>query len=261
MNEIKILTKQKMLSIKNLLQKKYREDEGMFIVEGWKSIEEAAIAGIAIESIIYDAQKIEGTTILTKFNRSTVEIFAAKTKELESISDTVTSQGIIAVLPTFTKTTSIVSVMKQPSAVIVVLDAINDPGNLGTIIRTCDWFGVDALIIGKNSVDVYNPKVVRASMGSMFHFPILDETNLDNFLTTCQLEKFTIYSTELTKSDDVRKISFPKKCVVIIGNESHGVSPEISVFANKKIRIPQFGKAESLNAAMACGIILSKIKL
>jgi TrmH family RNA methyltransferase len=98
-------------------------------------------------------------------------------------------------------------------------------------------------------------------MGSMFHLPVIDEVDLAGFLTLCRKENIPVFSTELSNSEDIRKVSFTKRSVIIIGSESHGVSPEISAMADKKIFVPQFGKAESLNAAMACGIILSHIKL
>jgi len=256
-----MLTKQKLQSIKILHEKKGRDEEGKFMLEGWKSVEEALNAGIEIETVIYNPQKVENESVLSKLQHYAGEMFPVKPKELEFLSDAVSPQGIIAVLPRFSRTRKITAILQQPSAVVVVLDRLSDPGNLGTIIRTCDWFGVDALVIGQNSVDLYNPKVVRSSMGSMFHIPIIDEVNLNNFLSVCRQDKFTIYSTELDKSVSLRGISFSKKTALIIGSESHGVSPEVSKLADKKVHIPQFGKAESLNAAMACGIFLSHIKL
>jgi TrmH family RNA methyltransferase len=261
MNEISTLSRQKLLSVKNLLQKKYREEQEKFMIEGWKSVEEAVKMGNEIETLIYDPQKVENEKLLFRFERYSREVYYAKAKELESLSDTVTSQGVVAVLSMESRTVSLESIFKQKSSLIVVLDRINDPGNLGTIIRTCDWFGVDALVIGTNSVELYNPKVVRAAMGSLFHLTINDEVDLMNFLPLCRKEKYSIYSTELYNSVDIRKVSFSKRSVIVIGSESHGVSPEVSVLAEKKICIPQFGKAESLNAAMACGIVLSYFRL
>lgn len=256
-----MLTRQKIAEIKRLHQKKHRDAERKFIVEGWKNIEEAVTAGWEIDTIVYDAQKIENPKYLSALQRASRELFPAKSKELESISETVTSQGIIAVVPKPSEADRIETILHQHQMLIVVLDGITDPGNLGTIIRTCDWFGVNALVIGKNSVELYNPKVVRAAMGSLFHFPIIEETDLNNFLLTCRKEKISVYSTELTKSEDIRTVTFSQKTAIIIGSESHGVSAEVSSFADKKILIPHFGKAESLNAAMACGIILSRIRL
>ncbi len=255
------ITKQQLADIKLLLQKKHREEAGKFIVEGWKSIQEAANAGVDIDTVLYDELRVENKKLLSWLQDHARRTYMVKSKELDSIADTVSAQGIVAVLPKFSGAKNIVPVFEKKSSLIVVLDGINDPGNLGTIIRTCDWFGVDALIIGKNSVELYNPKVIRATMGSIFHFPIDEDADLKQFLTLCKKERYIIYSTELTDSKDIRTISFSDRAVVVIGSESHGVSNEISSFADQKVLIPQFGKAESLNAAMACSVILSYVKL
>ena len=256
-----MLTKQKLASIKQLLQKKNREEVGKFIVEGWKSIEEAIHAGIEIETILYDEHRFENIKLIHSLKRSANEVLCAKAKEIDAISDTIASQGIIAVIPKLSMGNKLHALFKKQSALVVVLDGITDPGNLGTIIRTCDWFGVDALFIGNNSVELYNPKVVRSTMGSLFHLPVIEEPDLINFLEKCRTEKFTIYSTELSNSNDIRQIAFAKKSVIIIGSESHGISKDISAFADSRIFIPQFGKAESLNAAIACGVVLSHIRI
>ena len=255
------ITKQQLADIKLLLQKKHREETGKFIIEGWKSVQEAANAGAAIDTVLYDELRVENRKLLSWLQDHARRTYAVKSKELDSIADTVSAQGIVAVLPKISGAEHIAPVFSKEKSLIVVLDRINDPGNLGTIIRTCDWFGVDAVVIGKNSVELTNPKVVRATMGSLFHLPIDEDADLRQFLTLCKKEKYVIYSTELTGSKDLRSISFAEKAVVVIGSESHGVSDEVSALADHKILIPQFGKAESLNAAMACGIILSHIKL
>ncbi len=256
-----MLTKSKLTYIKNLLQKKHREVEGKFIIEGWKSIEEAIHASVEIETILYDEHRFANFQVINSLKRSANEVLVAKAKEIEAISDTVASQGILAVLPKLSMNAKLHLVIKKPSALIVVLDGITDPGNLGTIIRTCDWFGVDALVVGNNSVELYNPKVVRSTVGSLFHLPIVEESDLRGFLEQSKAEKFTIYATELSNSTDIRKIVFAKKSIIVVGSESHGISKEVSVLADSRILIPQFGKAESLNAAMACGIVLSHIRL
>lgn len=255
------MNKSKLSEIKKLQQKKYRQETGAYIVEGWKSIEEALNAGVSLKTVVYDENKIDDAEFLSRLEKSAKELIPAKAREIESLSDAVTAQGIIAVASAKSSIDKLDQILKAESALVVVLDGINDPGNLGTVIRTCDWFGVNALVIGKNSVELYNPKVVRATMGSLFHFPIFNEVDLENILTQCRKEGFSIYSTELTGSDDVRKTAFSKKSMIVIGSESHGVSQEISRLAHKKVSIPKTGKAESLNAAIACGIILSIIKL
>lgn len=255
------LSKRKLSEVKNLLSKKGRDETGNFIIEGWKSIFEAHKSGIAIHSLIYDASRIHDDGVLNTLENITDEILTAAPKELESISDTVTNQGIIAVLPKLNYNESLQQSLIKSSVLIVVLDGISDPGNLGTMIRTADWFGVDAIVISEHSVDLYNPKVVRSTMGSIFHLPVIENIALPEFLALAKNHHCTMYSTELTDSVDIRDVVFAKKSVIIIGSESHGVSSEVSALTTMKIRIPSFGKAESLNASQACGIILSRVRL
>jgi len=249
------------LSIKSLLQKKFREQEGKFIIEGWKSVEEAVTAGIKIESVLYQKDSIPNPKIYHRIAKSARECLEVSAKEISSLSDTVTSQGIVAVLPKLSSLHGLATLIHKEEARIVVLDDINDPGNLGTIIRLCDWFNVDALVISKNSVELYNPKVVRATMGSIFHLPIIDDTDLVAFLRKSKSEGFTVYATESNEGTNVHEIHWANKSIIVIGNESHGISGEVAQLSDFKTTIPRFGKAESLNAAMACGIILSQIKL
>ncbi len=255
------MSKQRFSEIKKLHQKKFRDESEKFIIEGWKTIEEAVKSGMTLETIVYDEEKILDNKLFQVIKKSAKEMLTATTKEIDALSDTVTSQGIIAVLPKLSSLHHLANLIHNKSAMIVAVDQINDPGNLGTIIRTCDWFGVDAMVVSKNSVDVYNPKVVRATMGSLFHFPVVDNTDLVSFLKKSKHEGYSVYTTALSGSKDLRTAYWEKKSILVIGNESHGVSKEVSFFADTRLKIPSFGKAESLNAAMACGIILSYLKL
>ncbi len=252
------------LSFKELLQKKIREERSQFIIEGWKILEEALLADAEIETVVVDESRIdshEKKQLMHQLFSKNYSVFSASEKELTALSDTTTTQGIAAVVKKKNAFPLLENKLKMDECIIVVVDTLNDPGNLGTIIRTCDWFGADALVIGKNSVEMYNPKVVRATMGSLFHFPIVENVDSKNFLLQVKNSGFTIYSSELTASEDIREVVWNSKSIILIGSESHGISKEISALADKKIFIPKFGNAESLNAAMACGIILSHIQL
>lgn len=256
-----VLTKRVLNDIKALSAKKERDASQMFLAEGWKSIAEAAAAGISIEAVLYDPARIDDRALFTRIERAAAAVYPASPKEIDAVSDTVSAQGIVAVLPQFDHTSALQSVLKKKESVIVALDGINDPGNLGTIIRTCDWFGVDAVLVSADSADIYNPKVVRATMGSLFHLPVLSGLDIPSVLAGCRKSGSTIYSTELKKSDDLRTVKFSPRSVIIIGSESHGVSESVSKSSDAKISIPRIGRAESLNAAMACGIVLARMKL
>ena len=140
----------------------------------------------------------------------------------------------------------------------MALDNIQDPGNLGTLIRLCDWFGIETLLCSEQTVDCYNPKVVQASMGSLSRVEV-HYVPLAGFLATCALPVYvaTLEGTNLYTNN------FPEDCVIVLGNEANGVSPEVAALANGAITIPRFGKlqqAESLNVAMAGAIIVSQVK-
>jgi TrmH family RNA methyltransferase len=256
-----VLTKRILNDIKALSAKKERDAALMFLAEGWKSIAEAVASGVSCEAVLYDPARVMDKALFARIERSAASVYPASPKEIDAVSDTVSAQGIVAVLPQFDHSAALQAVMKKKESVIVALDGINDPGNLGTIIRTCDWFGVDAVLVSSDSADIYNPKSVRATMGSLFHLPVLSGMDLPSILAECRKNGSTVYSTELKKSDDLRTVKFAPRSVIVIGSESHGVSESVSKSSDKRIAIPRIGRAESLNAAMACGIVLARMKL
>ncbi len=260
-NERTTIGKQALADIKKLHQKKFREETGSFIIEGWKSVTEALHAGIKFKTVLFDDRNDTPADLLRALSKASDAFVAVSAKEIDVIAGTDTPQGIIAVVGMLDHSGTIDTLIKKERGVVVALDAMNDPGNLGTILRTCDWFGVDAVLIGARSVDVYNPKVVRATMGSLFHLPIIDDVELVRETDRFRKGGWKVYSAEIENSDDIGDVTFSGSTLVIIGSESHGISKEISVQADRRIRIPKFGKAESLNAAIACGVILSTITM
>ncbi len=253
-------TKAQLLSVKRLLQKKHRETERRFVIEGWKIVEEAANAGVRFEMILYDEARAGVAPLMKKLEQTSTAMYAVSPAVLRSVSDAVTPQGIVAVLPIPSANERTFADRRGRSR-IVLLEGINDPGNVGTIVRTCDWFGMDGVVIDRNSADLYQPKTVRSSMGSIFHLPVIDRADPVAVVNALRASGHTIYSAELKGSIDVADVSFAERSVIVIGSESHGVSTALSALADHRIRIPRFGKAESLNAAMACGIILSRLAM
>ncbi|MHB1050825.1 MAG: TrmH family RNA methyltransferase [Bacteroidota bacterium] len=260
-NNQKTIGKQALADIKKLHQKKFREETGSFIIEGWKSVTEALQAGVKFKTVLVDGRNDAPEDLLHALSGASDNFAAVSAKEIDAIAGTDTPQGIIAVAGMFDHSGTIDTVMKKERGVVVALDAMNDPGNLGTILRTCDWFDVDAVLIGARSVDLYNPKVVRATMGSLFHLPIIEGADLVREINRFRTGNWKIYSAEIENSEDIGSVTFSGSALVIIGSESHGISKEISAHVDRRIRIPKFGKAESLNAAIACGVILSKITM
>lgn len=261
-----MLSKTKLQYVKNLSQKKNREKEGVFLVEGWRNVEEASNALKEIETLLFTKEaktNLRYSPVISAAQKMAKEIVEVTPKELGVIADTVTAQGIAAVVKKFSSDVEILlkQLFKKDRAFIIALDQISDPGNMGTIIRTGDWFGVQSIMVSKNCVELYNPKVVRSTMGSIFHVPFLDCSNspecFSDTLAKFHTSGFSLYGAEVSGNVDIRTIVWPKKTVLIIGNESQGISAEISKILDQHIAIPKFGKAESLNAGIAAGVLLA----
>ena len=238
-----MLSKNQVKLIQKLHQKKYRNELNLFIVEGKKSINEFLQAG-------YTPQLLIATEAFTASVPQHL-ITPVSKDELRKVS-------------TLQNPDEGLAVFEQPKhkgilqeGVIVALDNVQDPGNLGTIIRLCDWFGVETLLCNAQTVDCYNPKVVQASMGSLTRVAV-HYLDLAAFLTTTALP---VYTMDL-EGENLYTATFPKDCILILGNEANGISSEVSALANVAITIPRFSKhqrTESLNVAMAGAIILSEV--
>ena len=238
-----MLSKNQIKLIQKLHQKKYRNELNLFIVEGKKSINEFLQAG-------YTPQLLIATEAFTASVPQHL-ITPVSKDELRKVS-------------TLQNPDEGLAVFEQPKhkgilqeGVIVALDNVQDPGNLGTIIRLCDWFGVETLLCNTQTVDCYNPKVVQASMGSLTRVAV-HYLDLAAFLTTTALP---VYTMDL-EGENLYTATFPKDCILILGNEANGISSEVRALSNEVITIPRFSqhqRTESLNVAMAGAIILSEV--
>ena len=238
-----MLSKNQVKLIQKLHHKKYRNELNLFIVEGKKSINEFLQAG-------YTPQLLIATEAFTTSVPQHL-ITPVSKDELRKVS-------------TLQNPDEGLAVFEQPKhkgilqeGVIVALDNVQDPGNLGTIIRLCDWFGVETLLCNTQTVDCYNPKVVQASMGSLTRVAV-HYLDLAAFLTTTALP---VYTMDL-EGENLYTATFPKDCILILGNEANGISSEVRALSNEVITIPHFSKhqrTESLNVAMAGAIILSEV--
>ncbi len=262
MKVLKNISKEDLKAIKKLTLKKYRESEGRFIVEGVRFIEETIDSHWFVEPILVTQQFLDKTTsarLLNKIKEKQIPLYKISQKDLNSITDTVTTQGIAAIVRKKNIGIDTLDLFIKNFYSIVVLDRISDSGNLGTIIRTCNWFGIDAIIIGNDSVDLFNPKVIRSTMGSIFKIPIFSVADL--FSTIQKLKKFgyTIYATSLN-GNRIETVKYSIKSVFIFGSEAHGISDTIKDIAEINLTIPKYGNVESLNVAVACGIIIASYK-
>ena len=168
-----------------------------------------------------------------------------------SISDVTTPQGVLAVIEKKKGTEQI----DYNDDIIVALDGIQDPGNLGTILRTVDSANLKQIILSKNSADPYNPKVVRSTMGAIFRVNIIEAENLAEILKEIKKHNFDVVVTSLETEESIYNLEYKNK-IIVIGNEANGVSKEIQEIADKKVKIPMLGKTESLNASVATGIMV-----
>lgn len=244
-----MLVKSKVKYIQTLGQKQFREQEGLFIAEGPKLVLELLLSGTAkIQELFALADWINEN----KKQLAKTKVTEITEKELERISQLKTPNKVLAIVQQFDNSATI----DTKDKISLVLDNVQDPGNLGTIIRTADWFGIEQIICSPDTADVYNSKVVQATMGSIARVRVF-YTDLGKWLA--EQKEVPIYAAVLG-GEDVAAMKKIQDGIIIIGNESKGISDEILRLADVKITIPQKGKAESLNAAVATGIILSHMK-
>ena len=233
-NQIKLIT--------SLQQKKYRIANKLFFAEGVKGIQELLDSDFVLEHLYttqndFDAVSNEKKTIVSE-------------SDLKKLTALATSNSCLAVFKMPTEKPII------ETGLIVVLDSIRDPGNLGTILRLCDWFGIQQVLCSKETVDVYNPKVVQATMGSIARINI-NYIDLNAFVATTKLPVFGTFM----DGTNIYKSVLPKEGIIIMGNEANGISTELEKLVTSRLTIPRFGdlqKTESLNVATATAIVLSE---
>ena len=233
------LTNSEIKFVKSLHLKKNRLENNLFLVEGEKMIHELLQQNKYEISDLYGIEEIEGADVqlITK-------------KELERMSSLKNPNKFLAVVSNKIKPSS------EPKNKVLMVDLVNDPGNLGTIIRTADWFGISDIILNQNSVDVYNPKVVQSTMGAIFRVNV-EYSNL--FDKSMELKEYGYhFYGAFMEGTDFNSVDFEEKSVLVMGSESHGISSELSALLDDRITIPRKGDSESLNLAVATGILLAK---
>ncbi|MBQ4864508.1 RNA methyltransferase [Pseudoalteromonas sp. MMG013] len=240
-----MISKNQSKLLRALAQKKYRKQHQLYLVQGEKNVLELLDAGLKIEQLFATAEflssyqpKLQG-----------VNVTEADSESLTKVSTLVSNSAAIAVVP-FPKGSEI-----DTSGMVLALDGVSDPGNLGTIIRVADWYGLKQVIVSEDCADHLNPKVISATMGSFVRINVV-RCDLTEFLASYS---GAIYGAYLN-GENVHKTAFSTQGVLVMGSESHGIREPVSKYINTPITIPAFGVAESLNVAMATGIILDNIK-
>ncbi len=244
-----MLNKSEVKYIQSLSQKKFRDEEGVYLAEGPKIVGEALVAQHLEVKQLY---ALNDWWLLNKELCKNVDCEIVADFELEKISQLKTPNQVIAIVAV-PGVEHFKFERDQPG---LILDGIQDPGNLGTIIRIADWFGITQVICSSDCADAYGPKVVQATMGSIFRVKLL-YTDLESWMD--EHKGLAFYGAALN-GDPLKKIPAISNGLVLIGNESKGIRPEVMSRVTKKITIEKWGKAESLNAAVATGIILSHLR-
>ena len=240
--------------IKKLSSKKYRDEKNEYIVEGIKLIKEAIQENASIKQIVICDECAKDGTIDKELMYEIAKydcIYVSKNVFL-SLSEVKSPQGILAVVQ---KNEFDDKQIDYGEDIIVILDNLQDPGNLGTILRTVDSAGIKQIILSENTADSFNPKVVRSSMGATFRIKIIRSNDLVDTIKNIKKNKFEVVTTSLHTDKNMYDIKLNKKAIVI-GNEANGVSEEVLNIADEKVKIPMLGKTESLNASVAVGIII-----
>ena len=286
MELITSVNNQRVKEVANLKQKKYRTESGIFFAEGLRAVQEAVqYADVTelfyteagrLDEVLKAAGNVPADTKEKSGNRNNanhnnagtakkrneavngIRMYQVDEKVMAKLSDTKAPQGVLAVIRTPEQNLRKLrpGTASDNNAPVIILDRVQDPGNLGTIIRTADAVGALGLILLEGCVDAYSPKVVRASMGSLFHLPVVQDVTAEEALTWCYRNGYEPAATALKNAQNVYKADISKKMAFLFGNEANGVAEELQAAAETRLFIPMAGLAESMNVAMAAGIIL-----
>ncbi|MFQ5825108.1 MAG: TrmH family RNA methyltransferase [bacterium] len=258
--EFIVISKVQFKKYTSLKEKKYRDKIGRFLIEGILLCEEILESDFVVETLLYCPSRVtssRGKQLIRKIRNAGIPIEELNPDALNKLSDTAHSQGIICIVRK--KEFSFNELLKKSPYILVALDQIKDPGNLGTMIRTADWFGAGGILMSQDSVDLTNPKVLRATMGSVFHIPIFENQDLSLALLKLKQFGYALFVADILGSVSYSEVNFSPKNVLILGNEISGVREELTSMATKILKIPKIGKGDSLNVAVAAGIILAEM--
>lgn len=249
-----MLTKTQLKQLRLLKQKRGRSSQGKFLIEGVHLCWEALRSGASLELLLYtqDAFAVsEIKEVISEAQKRGVSNLRVTTAVLKSLADTVTPQGVLAVAHR-----PVTSIPLGRAKVLLLLDKVRDPGNVGTIIRTADATGADGVILARETADPYSPKVLRSTMGSIFHLPIQVDAEPHSLVADLKKRGFRIFIAEPRAKRSYTQIKYSRRFLLAVGNEARGVRKSLRPLADELIRVPIRGRAESLNVSMATGIIL-----
>jgi TrmH family RNA methyltransferase len=250
----KMISKKEIKYLASLKQKKFRTINDEYIIEGEKLILDALKHKQPIKKIIYSKKGQHFDIIRKKSKILKIELCLSTEKDAQKISDTKNSQQIFALLKCI-QLNHLNLVKTDNKKPMIIIDGISDPGNMGTILRTCSWFGCYNIILTNNSVELYNPKTVRAAMGAHFHLENIYKDSIPNIISYLEYHQYQILTADLKGKNIENFIPNKKYWALILGNESNGISKEFQNIS-EAIHIPGKGKMESLNVAEAASIVI-----
>ena len=246
MEHLTSLKNPKVLSWRSLKDRKGRKETGCFLVEGRKMVEEALRSDFPVEAVLADEGRLAELSL-----PDNVPMYALPEHVLAAVCDTKTPQGVAAVV----RMTGSAALGSR----LVALDGVQDPGNVGTIIRTADAAGLDGVLLSAQCADAFSPKVLRATMGSVFRMGIRVTEDLPGELTRLKQEGFSVLSSQLDGTPFYEREPVGERFCLVIGSEGNGVTPEVQQVATHRVKLPMRGGAESLNAAVAAGIMMYEL--
>ncbi|MEC0369481.1 TrmH family RNA methyltransferase [Paenibacillus chibensis] len=237
-----------------LLEKKHRDKQHKYIIEGIHLVQEALRSNADVECVAFDVEQgIPGELSPLAGTETHAEWIGVSAAVIAKCSDTKTPQPVFAVVRK--QLADVGLLVQRKDSLVIVLDGVQDPGNVGTIIRTADAAGADGVIVGRGSADIYNPKTIRSTMGSIFHLPVV-EGDLLELLPQAKEQGVRIVSTSLQATSTCYGYDFTKAAWLLVGNEAKGVSEAAQQLVDDALIIPMKGRAESLNVAMASTVML-----
>ncbi len=247
--------------MKRLGHRKYRESEGKFLVEGLRFVEEALSSDWVVETLICTQPFKASDRNLNFFRRARAQkipVWVAADNVIKALTETKNPQGVVALLRVKKRTLEEIFSVAGSSTrnpLVLVSDGVQDPGNLGTMIRNADAAGIDGVVLLKGTVDLFNPKALRATMGSLFHIPVVDAT-LADFKEMVKNKGVQVLVADPKGKTAIWQTDLALPVALVLGNEAHGASDQVKAIADGFITIPMPGKAESLNVATSTAIIL-----
>ncbi|MEL7566988.1 MAG: RNA methyltransferase [Dehalobacterium sp.] len=242
---------------KSLANRKFREKEKLFMLEGVRLIEEALDAGVQINYVLYTpklSNSTRGNKLIESFANHGVAVYLVEESIFDDVSDTENPQGILAIARILHSELSQLEINER--SLLLLIDGVQDPGNLGTMIRTACAAGASGVILTKGTVDLFNPKVIRASMGTVFQIPVIIKENNQNILQFLKSNGFRILVADAKGKKHYYHAETEGPVVWVLGNEANGPGEFFQKHGDEIVSIPLLGKAESLNVAVAAGILL-----